>query len=185
MQTVEEEMRELDHKIKQLRLDYEQYFLGNRPREPQMLRADVQKTIIRFSNQAIQNTALRFKFSSLTSRFHAFKRQWDQTLREIDAGTYARHKFKANLHERDTGPSKPAPRPPGGAAHEDLYETYVRACRSCGQDVANLTREKLAAVIDKQEATLRDRYGGAQIRFRVAVENGKAKLKASPVRKRS
>ena len=30
----DEDLRELDRKVKQLRLDYERYFLGTRPREP-------------------------------------------------------------------------------------------------------------------------------------------------------
>ena len=31
---IDEELRMLDHRLKQLKLDYEQYFLGSRPREP-------------------------------------------------------------------------------------------------------------------------------------------------------
>ena len=34
MTVTEEELRELDRKVKQLRVDYERYFLGTRPREP-------------------------------------------------------------------------------------------------------------------------------------------------------
>ena len=93
----EDELRDLDRKIKQLKLDYERYFLGTRPREPFLLRSDVQKIMAILSNTAIQNTALRFKFSSICSRYQALKRQWDETLRKIEAGTYARHKFKAGI----------------------------------------------------------------------------------------
>ena len=49
-----------------------------------------------------------------------YKRTWDDTLRKIDNGTYTRHIFKANLHERERefakgdsaqNASNPAPEP--------------------------------------------------------------------------
>ena len=50
---------------------------------------------------------------------------------------------------------------------------------ACGQSVKNLSPEKLRATLAKQESALRKRLGDSEIRFRVVVENGKAKLKAS------
>ena len=80
----EEELRVLDHKLKQLKLDYDRYFLGSRPREPVVLRADVDKLIAIYSNQPITNSGLRFRFSSLCSRYQALKRQWSEILRQIE-----------------------------------------------------------------------------------------------------
>ena len=96
----DEDLRELDRKVKQLKLDYERYFLGTRPREPVLQRSEVDKLIVIYSNTPIQNTALRFKFNSICSRYQALKRQWTETLRKIEQGTYERHRFKADLHER-------------------------------------------------------------------------------------
>ena len=98
---LEEDFKILENKLLQLKVDYDQYFLGSRPREPVMLRGEVQKLIAMYSNQAIQNTALRFKFGSICSRYQAYKRQWTEVLRQIEAGTYSRHRFKAELHERE------------------------------------------------------------------------------------
>src|SRR5262245_9488210 len=92
----------LEFKLTQLKRDYDQYFLGNRPREPVQLRSEINKTVIELTNTAIKNTASRFKFTSICSRYQAFRRQWDETLRKIEAGTYERHRFKAKLHEHDT-----------------------------------------------------------------------------------
>ena len=53
------------------------------------------------------------------------------------------------------------------------------ACLACGQKVDRLSRERLEGVIARQQAQLRKRYGPhAQFQFRVAVEQGKPKLKA-------
>lgn len=186
MSATEESLQLLDNKLNQLRLDYERYFLGVRPREPAMLRAEIQKAIVMQSNQAIQNTALRFRFNSICSRFQALKRQWDETLRKMEQGTYTRHRFRAGLHERDPRGAADPGDSGGGAPRGDqaLYEEYVEARRRCGQDVDNLSPEKLAGVLAQQEAALRRRSAGnaGELRFRVVVEDGKAKIKASRAR---
>ena len=149
----EGDLRTLDTKLKQLKLDYDRYFLGSRPREPSVLRGEVDKLIAIYSNQAIRNSALRFRFSSLCSRYQAFKRQWSEVLRQIEAGTYSRHRFKAELHERERRTEdKPAQKPAAkGAAQGDaLFKAYVEACRSCGQDVKGLTPAKLEGILAKQ-----------------------------------
>ena len=181
----EEEFKLLENKLLQLKLDYERYFLGTRPREPSMLRGEVQKTIAYLTQQPIQNTALRFKFSSICSRFQAYKRQWIETLRRIDEGTYSRHRFKANLHEREqiTIDSSANESTGGGSpVGRELFSEYVEARRSCGQNVDQLTPEKLEGVIRRQREQLRELYADSEFRFRVVVEDGKAKLKARRLR---
>jgi hypothetical protein len=172
----EEELRDLDRKLKQLKLDYERYFLGTRPREPIHLRGEVDKLIVVFSNTAIQNTGLRFKFNSLCSRYQAFRRQWNETLRKMEQGTYTRHRFKADLHDRERQTAQGAP---GGA---DLFTEYRDARMACGQGVKNLSPQKLEQQLEHQRQALRQRYGDAEFRFRVVVEDGKAKVKARRIR---
>jgi hypothetical protein len=181
---LEEDFKVLETKLLQLKLDYDQYFLGTRPREPVMLRGEVQKLIAMYSNQAIQNTAMRFKFGSICSRYQAFKRQWTEVLRQIEAGTYSRHRFKADLHQRERHTeSEPTSAKAAAAkaapAGDPLFRAYVEACKSCGQDVKNLTPAKLEGILAKQREQLRSRLGDGEVKFRVAIEDGKVKLKAS------
>ena len=185
---IAEELIVLDNKLKQLKFEYEQYFMGSRPREPVLLRGDVHKIVAKYSNTGIQNTALRFKFNNLCARLFAMRRQWDEVVRKIEAGTYERHVFKAKLHERERGT---APPPDGAAAAKagnetteggtDLFEAYRKAKSSCGEDVASLSREKLDQILAKQRDAIRAKTGCADVRFRVVVEDGKAKLKATAV----
>ena len=181
--TPEEELKLLEIKLLQLKLDYEKYFLGTRPTEPAMARAEVQKTVIRFSNSRLTNTALRFKFNSLNGRYQAFKRQWDNTLRQIEAGTYKRHVFKADLHDRERGidpGAKPA-RPAASSAQKDadIFETYRDAMIATGQDTSGLTRAKLQSAIAKQEAAVKKKLGCERVDFKVVVKGGKVRLKAA------
>jgi hypothetical protein len=185
---IDDELHALEIKLKQLKLDYDQYFLGSRPREPSQLRSEVQKLFTVYQNVAIPNTAARFRFNSLCARFFALRRQWDETLRKIEEGTYARHLFKADLHSRER--SKPraaaaaAGAGTGGAAASpggDIFDAYRDACASCGQELGAMTRDRLAGVLRRQEEELRKRFGCQEVRFRVTVEDGKVRLKATPV----
>jgi hypothetical protein len=184
IEAIDEELRMLEFKLTQLKRDYDQYFLGNRPREPAQLRGEINKTVIELTNTAIKNTASRFKFTSICSRYQAFRRQWDETLRKIEAGTYERHRFKAKLHDHDTeAASAAAPAAIARSAENDLYDSYVEARRSCGESVKGLTREKLDGILTQQRDALREKFGAeAEFRFRVQVEGGKARLKASRVK---
>lgn len=185
-----EDLELLDHKLGSLKLAYEQYFLGSRPREPVQLRQEVQKLVAYYSNTAIQNTSLRFKFSSLCARYQAHKRQWEEVLRKIEQGAYSPHRFKADLHQRERGPepepasaaASAAPSPAPVAAGESLYAAFVAARKQCGQELKGLSLERFDQMLRQQEAQLRAKLGPGELRFRVVIEEGKAKLKAGRVK---
>ncbi|MCR9094508.1 MAG: hypothetical protein NXI30_09845 [bacterium] len=184
--TTEEELKILEVRLTQLKLEYEKYFLGSRPTEPAQQRAEVQKSVLKFSNMRITNTAQRFKFNSLNGRYQAFKRQWDNTLRQIEAGTYKRHVFKADLRDRERGLDGATPGSAsatgGGAKGNDrgeLFETYRDAMMATGQNTKGLTPEKLQKAIAKQEAAIKQKYGCDSVDFKVVVTDGKVKLKAA------
>jgi hypothetical protein len=184
-----EELRVIDVKLKALRRDYEQYFLGSRPREPANARSEIQKVMIRLSNGVIKNTAERFKFQTINQMFLTHKRHWDDTLRKIENGTYKRHIFKANLHDREREAIQNSP-PPAPKAQEatksssdaNIFDSYIEAAKSCGQSTKGLTHAKLQSVIDKQAAAIKQKMGVKDVTFRVEVVDGKVKLKARAVR---
>ena len=182
---VEDELQLLDNKIKQLKLEYEQYFMGSRPREPIVTKGEVQKLVTRYQNTPIQNTALRFRFNNICSRYFAFRRQWDAILRRIEEGTYERQVFRANLRERERadarakGGDEKAGAVPSDA---DIFDSYLAAREKCGEGTKGVTRKKLDKVIAKQRDAICEKYNCKDVRFRVVVEDGKTKLKASPVR---
>jgi hypothetical protein len=182
---VVEDLQLLDVKLKMLKNEYEQYFLGTRRREPFLLRGEVQKMVSYYANVPIRNTGHRFKFNNLRARFFAFRRHWDRILREIEEGRYERHLFKANLRERER--SEPAPSPGSAASskeakRDDVFDSYLEARQACGQPTEGITRKKLDALMEKQKAQLTAKLGCREVKFRVVVEGGKAKLKVSPVR---
>ena len=63
-----------------------------------------------------------------------------------------------------------------------IFASYITAAKSCGQSVKGLTPDKLQAAIRKQEAAIRQKHGAEKVNFRVEVEGGKVKLKATAVK---
>ncbi len=183
---VAEDLVLIEVKMKQLKNEYEQYFLGTRKREPHMLRGEVNKMIVTYTNIPLNNTGHRFKFNNLRARYFAFKRLWDDTLRKIEEGRYERHLFKANLHERERTDSVERRRDvtarDTGPGRDELFDAYVTARDSTGQGSKGITRDKLEKVLAKQEAAIRQKFRCEKVKFRVVVEAGKAKVKATPVR---
>lgn len=193
--SIEDDLQLLDIRVKQLKNEYDQYFLGSRKREPQLLRGEVQRIVTYYSNISIKNTAQRFRFNNLRARFFTFRRMWDDTLRKIEDGRYERHLFKANLRDRerneadqqteekeireDAAGESTTGRPGAG---DQLFDHYVAARKKAGQGTEGVSRQKLDAAVKKQSAALKSKYGVEKVRFKVVVEDGKAKLKATPVK---
>ena len=178
-QVIRDHLVLLDNKLKQLKMEYEQYFLGSRPREPAQLRGEVQKLVSRYSNIPIRNAELRFRFNNLSSRLYALRRQWDATLRKMERGSYERHVFKSRFSERRNAEASSVD-PSPTSAERDLFSQYIAARERCGQDTTGFSRERLEQVLREQRVALQQRYGWREVRFHVAVEDGKTKLKAAP-----
>jgi len=180
---VDDDLKVLEHKLNTLKLDYERYFLGTRPREPVLLRQEIQKTVTIWCNQPIPNAATRFKFNSINARYQSMKRQWDNILRQMEAGTYKRDVFRANIRGkgRAEGRSQDKLITSAGAGAA-LFDSYFEAAKACGQSLKGLSPQKLQAVVDKQTAALRQKMNCKDVSFRVVVQDGKVKLKAAPIR---
>jgi hypothetical protein len=183
---IEEELKELEQNLTRLRVSYDQYFVGVLRREPQDLRAKVQRTITRFVNQAPRNAGQKFRFNQLNAKFQAFRQLWGRTLREIEMGTYRPHRFRASLREpRPAAPPVQEKEPEAKSANADI-ERLARALgaarRKTGEEEKVSTR-KLARLVRKQTRDLRKKYGkDSRIRFKVTIEDNRAKLKATLAR---
>jgi hypothetical protein len=178
---VEEALRDLEEYLSRLRVAYEQYFAGALKREPQDLRARVQRIVTRFVNDAPRNSGQKFRFNQLNARYQAYRQLWGRILREIEAGTYRPHRFRAALHTRE--PTAPAAEHAETGAQESseaekLAQALATARGMTGEDT-EASSEKLVKLVRKQIGAIRERYGEAKVRFKVVIEDNRAKLKAS------
>ncbi len=63
-----------------------------------------------------------------------------------------------------------------------VHEDFVALKRECGEDVEGFTYEKFETTLRKNEEALVKRHGASRVKFSVYVKEGKAALKASPIR---
>ncbi len=172
----------LDQKLKELIVKYDQYFLGLEKREPLQLFDAVEKLIRRYSSVMISNTMYRYRFSMLTARFNTYREHWNRTLKLINEGRYSRDRFISELHQRQkTSPThiKSEIAPPTAEDELDRIVSELREARkACNLPYHAITRELIAARIEKNKPLLAEKLGTANIAFRVVIENGTPKLKA-------
>lgn len=182
------EIQQLEQQLEQLRIRYEQYFLGIEKMEPATERTKLKRAIIYAVEDPTNNTAARFRLGNLKQKMATLENYWNRINKQIEEGTYKRHQFKARLHEQMAAEQRS-----GGAGHVDLstsadtgspYDDVVSKYRQLQQKAGQkpVAPERLAAMLQKQERQLREKFGAQKVEFRVTVENGKPKLKARPVR---
>ncbi len=77
-----------------------------------------------------------------------------------------------------------------GAAPDDSDEAYLRHVfeefvglkKKCGEPITNLTFQKFAAKLKKNRKALIAKHGCSEVKFQVYIKDGKAALKATPVK---
>jgi hypothetical protein len=63
-----------------------------------------------------------------------------------------------------------------------VYEDFIRTKRQCGEPTEGLTFEKFQQTLKKNRDTLISKHGCKRVKFSVYVKEGRASLKATPVR---
>ena len=185
----DQEMTQLEAEIKRLEAEYNMFFAGRLPRLPWETRARVEKLVKRYDRTPMKNTAQRFRFATVQTRFVKFCELWERNLRAKEEGRQIRgHR---NLTEQ---PSRAAAQEKDGDAEhskvvhiaairdpskdadqlKSLYEQLSQARKEAGAQP--LPYKQFAAVVKAQVTKL----GGenAAVKFRVAVKDGKVTLAA-------
>ncbi len=86
---------------------------------------------------------------------------------------------------RVSGPRpQPLPKPvaPDEAHFQDVFHEFLAVRERCGESGDGLTLEKFAGKLRKNRDQLVQKYGCRTVRFQVYVKDGRAALKATPVR---
>lgn len=182
-----EDLTILENQLKELITRYEQYFVGIEKREPLTLLGSVEKIVRRYAHTPINNTMNKYRYTTLVARLNTYREHWGRILRLIEEGKYSRDRFIRDLHLRQNDKKaahheegqeerhKPAHDPELDRIFHELRE----ARKACHLPVDKLSIELVAATIEKSKAALAARLGTADLVFRVVVEDGKPKIKAS------
>lgn len=172
----------LDHKLSELIIRYEQYFIGLEKREPLQLLGEVEKLVRRHTGTQIRNTMHKHRFTMLVARLNTYRDHWNRILKLMEDGRYSRDRFISDLHLRRKDKLElRQPESQKSAEEADLdrlVHEFREARKACNLPFHNITRELVATTIEKQKPALAAKLGTENLAFRVVIEEGKPKLKA-------
>jgi hypothetical protein len=71
----------------------------------------------------------------------------------------------------------------GDEAHfKDVFQQFVATKQQCGEPTAGLTYDKFKETLRKNQEKIQQAHGTSKVRFTVYVKDGKAALKATPIK---
>lgn len=201
MATIEEDLNQLEKDIRQLRIEYDSYFAGGRPRPPSDIEWRV-SNIIKKHASGRMSFSHRFRYDGLVQRYAKFSELWRQRTRQkeaglspyLAAGQAAREAARLEtaraetLREEAARAAKPAravaekrfvytdPRREPEKVQE-LYRTLVAAKEKAGEK-ADVNFEQFHRFVRQKTDELKKQLGCQQVEYSVSVEGGQVKLKA-------
>lgn len=189
-----QKLDEFEQRLFVLKIEYEKYFSGIERFEPMRERDDLKRLMREITRMPVTATRQKHRTRSLRARFASMELYWTRNLVQIERGTHPKMKFRANLadkrrktiEETPEAPKVERPRKLTAQEREDkayraVFDKYVAARRKCGQS-DDLAFDSIRDVLKKQVRTIKSRYRCTSVKFRVTVEDGKAKVKAVPRR---
>lgn len=175
--TPEELLMKLDQDIRRFRIDFERFFTGNIPIPPEQLRINIQNQIKELRTVRLKAVAHRFRFNSLEAKFNALLVLFNRRLREHELGRDAERRAASKSADLDPERGIVVERQPSSEAAAALYQSLYGG--SSAGPKADFDR--FQGYLTRQAQQIRKKTGCTQVRFRVASEDGKMKLKAKPV----
>lgn len=187
-------LEELEQLMFRLKIQYEKYFSGLERIEPVREREDARRLVRELAHVPITSSVQRFKMRTLRARWNTLDLYFTRNLVQIERGTHPKFKFRADLKDgRRKGQSsgldeararlaeRRAQSEREETAYRAVFDRYVEARQACGQS-SDMEFESVRKALHTQVRTIKSRYKCDSVKFRVTVEDGKARLKAVPQR---
>ena len=194
----ERRLQDLDGEIKRLELEYMQFQTGRLAKLPWESRKRVETLVKQYDRMHIQNTAERFRFEGLQSRFSAFCERWERDLKMRELGRPGPRGRGGAVPPSSSAPAVPADVPRGRPADAEtparpevvalrdpdaqidqvqaLHEKLNAARRQAGD--ADVPFERFREVVRAQ--LTKHAKDGVEVAFRVGVQDGRVVFTAKP-----
>src|SRR5215475_8324717 len=92
MATIDEELGALERDIRQLKIEYDQYFGGGRKRPPNEIEWRIDVVVKKYGERSgDMKIGQRFRFNNLTQTYAKYKDIFRKKLRQKEEGTVQRH----------------------------------------------------------------------------------------------
>jgi len=186
----EGDLQALERAITALNAEYDAFLYGSSVKPPVDSRRKTEQMIRRLGTAEPDSAADRYRFATLQGRYNSFCERWDRLLTEKEAGR------RPGVHGGFARAESHLPEPPpagagvnaGGSASvrskgavdrdAELFDRYVAARRSRGEDVRGYDLARFKESLQKEREKLKERFGNVEVEFDVTEREGRIKLVA-------
>ncbi|MFI5093077.1 MAG: MXAN_5187 C-terminal domain-containing protein [Candidatus Acidiferrum sp.] len=199
MATIDEDLGQLERDIRQLKIEYDQYFGGGRKRPPTEIEWRIELTIKRYGDRGGDlKYGQRFRLSNLTQTYSKYKDVFRKKTQQKEEGKVQRHfgaAAKAIEAERARNAAQQHVEAPAAAAPaafrvtcseperegekvDQLYQAFLQAKQQAGEQTGKLSRSSFNEFVLKKTKDLRKQKNCRDVEYVVEVVDGQVKLKA-------
>jgi hypothetical protein len=197
MATIDEELGQLERDIRQLKIEYDQYFGGGRKRPPTEIEWRIDQMVKRYAERGGElKFAQRFRFNNLSQTYAKYKDIFRKRTAQKEEGKIQRH-FGAAAKEIEAARHvKQADEPPSASAEarafrmtcseperetekvDQLYQAFLQAKQQAGEQTGKLSRSNFNDFVLKKTKELQKQKNCKDVEYVVEVVEGQVKLKA-------
>lgn len=199
MATIEEELGTLERDIRQLKIEYDQYFGGGRKRPPTEIEWRIDQVVKRYAERGGEmKFAQRFRFNNLSQTYAKYKDIFRKRVAQKEEGKIQRHfgaaakeiesaRLKKEVEEQAAaaaaGGSKPfrmtCSQPERETEKvEQLYQAFLGAKKAAGEATGKLSRSSFNEFLLKKTKELQEQKNCKDVEYVVETVDGQVKLKA-------
>ena len=204
--TIDEELNQFERDIRQLKIEYEQYFGGGRKRPPTEIEWRLEMVAKRYAERSGEmKFGQRFRYNNLTQTYAKYKDVFRKRLQQKEEGKVSRHfgsaakKIEAEREEKRAATrskAEAAAEAKKGTAEKalfrvvcskpeeetdkitKLYEAFLEAKQKAGEDTIKFTRSNFHEFVTKKTKDLQKTKHCKDVEYVVEVTEGHVKLKA-------
>jgi len=177
--TADEELIRLEENMRRLKIEYEAYFNGGKPRPPSDTLYRVEQTIKRYSNDTSRlSVSQRFRFNQLLQRYAVHSDLWRKRLRIKEEGREPFPRKRATETPPDTlvifrDPDRET------AKADQLLQALREAKRFVGERTDDINPAGFLNFVREKTSQLKHEQGCDSVQFSVTVKDGKVRFTAA------
>ncbi|HXO21099.1 MAG TPA: MXAN_5187 C-terminal domain-containing protein [Thermoanaerobaculia bacterium] len=177
---IQETIDQLARDVQQLRVDFERFMSGALPVPPEELRSRIHAQLRQLRNLNLTAAVDNFRLSDIEARYNTYNELFNRRLRDREEGRRVRPAAPATTvaeprYDAGRGIVVNGPVEPGAVVA--LYQGLA----SGAGEAPRFDLASFQTYLERQAASIRERTGCSRVQFRLAVEDGKTKLKARPI----
>jgi hypothetical protein len=208
MATIDEELGQLERDIRQLKIEYDQYFGGGRKRPPTEIEWRIELVVKRYAERGGElKFGQRFRYNNLTQTYAKYKDIFRKKLQQKEEGRSQRHfgaaakAIEAERAKKQADAPAPAVHAPAAVVdaalsqtsgfrmvcsqpeHEtekvdQLYQALLLAKEKAGEGIGKLSAAGFKEFVRKKTKDLQEKQNCRDVEYVVEVVEGQVKLKA-------